>query len=167
MWSQALLGTLRWHFLVLSIPPKGPGNHMQNKVSRHCLEGERIREGKGKVPRGQPSGAWELLPPGRCQLHQEVPGTSPESPPLRCGATHLGTEGGFVGQVCWPGVSQPSSGPAPGVRTLAVPILQVRSTRLRTVSSWQVMRVLWKSPFHSQGQAWEVCLFLCLLVFLD
>lgn len=44
---------------------KGPGNHMQNKVSRHCLEGERIREGKGKVPQGQPPGAWELLPAAR------------------------------------------------------------------------------------------------------
>ncbi|CAN0033754.1 unnamed protein product [Rangifer tarandus platyrhynchus] len=38
---------------------------MQNKVSRHCLEGERIREGKGKVPQGQPPGAWELLPAAR------------------------------------------------------------------------------------------------------
>lgn len=166
MWSQALLGTLRWHFLVVSTPPKGPGNHMQNKVSRHCLEGERIREGKEKVPRGQPSGAWELLPPGRCQLRQEVPGTSPESPPqLREPPTWCRAR--FVRQVCWPGVSQPSSGPAPGVRTLTVPVLQMGSTRLRTVSSWQVMRVVWKSPFRSQGRAWEVCLFLCLLVFLD
>lgn len=137
---------------------------MQNKVSRHCLEGERIREGKGKCRRASLPGPGNFcLPPGRCQPHQEVPGTSPEPPPLAAGVTHLGTECGFVGQVCWPGVSQPSSGPASGVRTLTVPILQVRSTRLRIASSWQVTRMVWKNisfPGPSLGSL-HVPLFAC------
>lgn len=167
-WSQALLGTLRWHFLVLSAPPKGPGNHMQNKVSRHCLEGERIREGKGKVPQGQPPGAWELLPAAR---EMSAPPGSPRDLACVRAAGCTSQPPRYRVRVCRPGVLarcvSASSGPAPGGRTLTVPILQTRSTRLRTVSSWQVTRMVWKSPFHSQGQAWEACLFLCLLVFMD
>lgn len=167
-WSQALLGTLRWHFLVLSAPPKGPGNHMQNKVSRHCLEGERIREGKGKVPQGQPPGAWELLPAAR---EMSAPPGSPRDLAFVPAAGCRSHPPRYRVRVCRPGVLARCVSailrPHPRGKDPHCPHFTNEINKTETVSRWQVTRMVWKSPFHSQGQAWEACLFLCLLVFMD
>ena len=52
-----------------------------------------LERGRGKCRRASLPGPGNFcLPPGRCQPHQEVPGTSPASPPLAARVTHLGTE---------------------------------------------------------------------------